>query len=106
MKKLLLAVAAVAALATPAYASHWECVVQKETHSMNRPGAKYPEYRLPNFEKGDVVSIRDTSTNDTNPAHHPAGRWDFITRSGLSDDPGYGWVPHGVLGNCQAREGT
>jgi hypothetical protein len=60
MKTLLLAAAIVTGLTAPAYASHWECTVQKETHSMNRPGASYPEYRLPNFEKGDVVSIRDT----------------------------------------------
>jgi opacity protein-like surface antigen len=66
MKKLLLAAAAVAALATPAYASHWECTVQKDTHSMNRPNARYPEWRLPGFEKGDVISIRDT-----------VGRWDL-----------------------------
>jgi hypothetical protein len=95
MKKLLLAAAAVVALATPAYASHWECTLQKDTHSMNRPNARYPEWRLPGFEKGDVISIRDT-----------VGRWDFITRSGPSDDPGYGWVPHSVLGNCRAADGT
>jgi hypothetical protein len=95
MKKLLLAAAAVAALATPSYASHWECTVQKDTGGMNRPNGTSLRWGLPSFEKGDVVSIKDT-----------AGRWDFITRSGPSDDPGYGWVPHNVLGNCRAADGT
>jgi len=93
MKKLLLAAATVVAFATPSLAGHAECIVQKETQSMNRPEARYPEYRLPRFEKGDVVSIRDAYR-----------AWDFVTSR--DQNTGYGWVPHNVLGNCQTKEGT
>ena len=93
MRKLLLATAAVVAFATASHASYTECIVQKDTDLVTRPGGP-PEPRWSPLEKGEKVAIRDTYRD-----------WVFVVH--FVDDRGdYGWLPRNTLINCQAKEGT
>jgi SH3-like domain-containing protein len=65
---------------------------------MNRPGADYPESRLPYFKKGSMVSI--------GAEYHD---WVFITDRNLDrndENSGYGWVPRNILSSCKSKDGT
>jgi hypothetical protein len=93
MKRLLLAAAAVAAFATPSYASYTECAVQKDTDMVNRPGGS-TDPRWSPLEKGNKVAIRDTYRD-----------WVFVVHF-VDDRSEYGWVPRDALVKCQPREGT
>jgi hypothetical protein len=92
MKRLFLIAAVVVAFATPSHAIYTECIVKKDTETLNRPGG-HREPRWPGLQKGENVAIRDIFQD-----------WVFVTY--FSDQYEYGSVPRNVLVNCQAKEGT
>src|SRR5689334_17476126 len=103
MKKFLVALIALTALAVPCYASHTECRVLKETDRLDRPGGIAAFRGHSTLEKGETVSVLDTYPDAA--AWHAGRGWAFVLHY-YAEEPEYGWVERRVLGGCRVAEGT
>jgi hypothetical protein len=86
--------AAVVASATPSHAVYTECIVQKDTAAVSRPGGRTMPRWTP-LERGEKVATMDVYRD-----------WVFVLHFVNDDREEYGWVPRSVLRGCQAKEGT
>ena len=106
MKKLPIAIATVAMLATsPSQAFYTGCTVREDTRMVTRPGGDLTPPRWHTLEKGDDVALFEW---------YPQPDWKRKTPSGIilapwlfvDHDEQYGWVPREALDNCQKKYGT
>jgi hypothetical protein len=84
MRKLLLGAIAAMAIATPSHAFYTECIVQKDTVTMNRPGGDYGDPRWTPLEKGEKVAIRSVYNSKTKKEGSKPYDWvGFLLRIGI-----------------------
>jgi hypothetical protein len=98
--KIGVALFATVSFITPSLASHTECIVLKDTLSMNRPEASNPELRLVRLKKGETVSIRDAYHNwmfVLGTRYRYEFRGEELIQIPDSAYAEYGWVPRNML---------